>query len=83
LDPRRTDLVLRAFNELVAAAPARDGILPGDISELLRKQGLPLGGWEIRFELSRLEDGGKIVVDPATGRFHPAKAVTDKRRSRA
>jgi len=83
LDPRRTDLVLRAFNELIAAAAARDGIVPGDISDLLRKQGAPLGGWEIRFELSQLEQAGKVVLDPATGRFHPASAATDKRRSRA
>ena len=82
-DPRRTDLVLRAFNELIAAAPARDGIRPGDVSELLRKQGAPLGGWEIRFELSQLEQAGKVVVDPATGRFHPAKTAADKRRNRA
>ena len=82
-DPRRTDLVLRAFNELIAADAAHDGIAPGDISELLRKQGAPLGGWEIRFELSQLEDVGKVAVHPATGRFHPAKAATDKRRNRA
>ena len=77
------DLVLRAFNELIAATPAPDGILPGHISELLRNQGAPLGGWEIRFELTQLESAGKIAVDPATGRFHAAKAATDKRRSRA
>ena len=86
-DPRRTDLVLRAFNELIAATlphgQERDGIVPGDVSDLLRKQGAPLGAWEIRFELSQLEKAGHVVVDPATGRFHPAKAAADKRRNRA
>ena len=82
-DPRRTDLVLRAFNELMATRSARDGIVPGDISELLRKQNAPLGGWEIRYELSQLEQAGKVVVDPSTGRFHPANAASDKRRNRA
>jgi hypothetical protein len=82
-DPRRTDLVLRAFNELTAGAPGCHGIRPGDLNDLLRKQGAPLGGWEIRFELSQLEHAGKVVVDPATGRFHPANGAADKRRNRA
>jgi len=82
-DPRRTDLVQRTFDELAATGRFDGGLRPSDIGAHLRERGEPLGTWEIRYELSQLEHAGKIELDANTGRWHPAKARSGKRRSTA
>jgi hypothetical protein len=79
-DSRRTDLVLRVFEELLSTGRYDDGLRPGDIGTRLRELGTPLGSWEIRYELTALERLGTIALDEATGRWHPAR--TDARRKR-
>lgn len=82
-DPRRTDLVQRTFDELVATGRYARGLRPADVSAHLRDQGAPLGLWEIRYELSQLERAGVIALDEDTGLWQPAKARSGKRRSTA
>jgi hypothetical protein len=80
-DRRRTDLVLRVFNDLVTAG-ADDGVLPGAINERLRALGEPMGTWEVRGELSTLEAEGEIVIDDETGAWYPADKGTKRQRLR-
>jgi len=82
-DSRRTDLVQRTFDDLVATGRYGSGLRPADVSARLREQGIPLGLWEIRYELSQLEHAGVIVLDADTGRWQPASARSGKRRSTA
>lgn len=83
IDSRRTDLVLRAFEELADTGGLREGIRPGDIGSRLRELGTPLGSWEIRYELTRLEELGTIVLDDASGRWRLARPRAGRRRSTA
>ena len=50
-----------------AAAALRDAgrptFRPGDVTAHLRAQGLPIGAWEVRGELSNLERMGLIELD--------------------
>jgi hypothetical protein len=82
-DPRRTELVQRTFDELVATGRYAHGLRPADVSAHLREQGTPLGLWEIRYELSQLERAGAIALDEDTGLWQPAEARSAKRRSTA
>ena len=63
-DQRVTDNVLAAVREVAASMPA---FRPGDVASLLRDKGEPMGAWEIRGELSRLEAAGLLSNDPVTG----------------
>lgn len=82
-DPRRTDIVRRAFKELLAGGAGDTGLRPADICAHLRTAGQPLGSWEVRFELSQLEASGEICLDPATATWHSATRAADKRRGTA
>lgn len=66
---RRTDRVRKAVDDLLASGKADDGFLPGDVNRQLREQNEPLGAWEVRGELSRLERLGELRLDPASGRW--------------
>jgi hypothetical protein len=79
-DRRRTDLVLRVFKEVVAAGTA--DVLPGAINERLRALGQPMGTWEVRGELSKLEADGAIVIDSDSGAWHLADPGSKKQRLR-
>jgi hypothetical protein len=61
LDRRRTNLVLSAIEKLVA--DGKPDFRPGDIVSRLRQQNQPLGSWEVRGELSKLEAEGVIEAD--------------------
>jgi hypothetical protein len=65
---QRTDLVLGVFKELIASGA--DAVWPGEINDRLRELGQPMGTWEVRGELSKLEASGEIVNDAATGAWH-------------
>ena len=40
---------------------------PGDINQILRDGGFPMGNWEVRRELSELEHGGLLALDVDSG----------------
>lgn len=61
LEQRRTDLVLSVIEKLVAEG--RTEFRPGDVVEQLRAQNQPMGSWEVRGELSKLEAEGAVQVD--------------------
>jgi hypothetical protein len=83
-DSRRTDLVHRTFDELVTTGRYPHGLRPADVSARLREHGLPLGIWEIRYELTQLERAGVVVLDADSGRWQPnAAARSGKRRNTA
>lgn len=64
LDERRTDLVMSVIEKLVAEGASE--FRPGDVVSRLREQNQPMGSWEVRGELSRLEARGAIELDPAS-----------------
>lgn len=70
---RRTDRVRQAVDQLLAEAQEGPGFLPGDINALLREQNEPMGAWEVRGELSTLEDLGYLRLDPGSGRWQRAE----------
>ena len=62
---RKTRKVYDAF---VAVAAANGGaVRPGEVVAYLREQNDPFGSWEVRGELSNLEDMGLLVVDAPSG----------------
>ena len=63
-DQRVTDNVFAAVREVAASTPT---FRPGDVAGFLRDKGEPMGAWEIRGELSRLEAAGLLSNDPVTG----------------
>jgi len=69
---RRTDRVRDAVERLMTEDDAGRGFLPGDVNALLREQNEPMGAWEVRGELTKLERLGDIRLDSATGRWHRA-----------
>jgi hypothetical protein len=73
---RRTRRVLQVAQALLEQRP--EGIRPGDINARLRAEDEPMGAWEVRGELSRLERSGELALDPATARWRDA---TTARRS--
>lgn len=48
-------------------ADGRCAFRPGDIVDRLRERNQPMGVWEVRGELSKLESDGMIQNDPKTG----------------
>ncbi len=64
LEQRRTDLVRSVIDELVAEGHRT--FSPGDVVSRLRQQNQPMGAWEVRGELSKLEAEGTIENDPAS-----------------
>ncbi len=61
---RRTDKVYAVFCQL-AQENKNAGVVPGQINDVLRQQGWPMGAWEVRGELSKLELAGAIEMDKA------------------
>jgi len=59
---RRTDQVYAVFYQL-AQEKKNQGVSPGEINEALRQQGRPMGAWEVRGELTKLERLGAITLD--------------------
>ncbi len=76
LDQRRTDLVIAVIEKLVA--DGRTAFQPGDVVERLRQQNQPMGSWEVRGELSRLQAEGALALDPETAQWRLAKQKTRK-----
>ncbi len=70
LDQRRTDLVATVVQALVAEGNAE--FRPGDVVSRLRERNQPMGTWEVRGELSKLEAAGMLENDPETGRWRLA-----------
>jgi len=75
VEQRRTKLVYASIQELVTAGTSE--FRPGDVNSALRRDGQPLGTWEVRGEFAILAEQGVIELDPATGLWTLAKA--DKR----
>jgi len=71
LEERRTDLVRAAIDALVADGHGE--FRPGDVVSRLRAQNQPMGTWEVRGELSKLEAAGEIELDPATAVWRPVR----------
>ena len=75
-DQRRTDAIYLVIQELAAEKPE---FRPGDIASYLRDRGQPTPVWEIRGELSKLEEAGLLSNDPVTGawklRGEPSRQV--------
>lgn len=67
---RRTRRVLQVARTLLEQQP--EGIRPGDINARLRAENEPMGAWEVRGELSRLERSGELTLDPATALWRDA-----------
>lgn len=74
--PRRTKLVWLAISEL-AAQSSRAGITLTDLGSYLRDRDTPLGAWEIRGELSDLEDLGLVRFDGENGCWDVIAAPRD------
>lgn len=53
-------------------ADGRDEFRPGDVVGQLRAQNQPMGTWEVRGELSKLESEGMLENDPETGLWRMA-----------
>ncbi len=70
LERRRMDLVASVVEKLVADGRAE--FHPGDVVSRLREQNQPMGTWEVRGELSKLEAEGMIENDPDTGAWRMA-----------
>ena len=64
-EKRRTDTVIGVINDLVAEG--KSALRPGDVNSVLRDRGMPMGGWEVRAEFSRLEREGKLQCDAESG----------------
>lgn len=71
LEQRRTDLVMAVIEKLVADGAGT--FRPGEVVEQLRKQNQPMGAWEVRGELSRLEAEGTLALDPDTAEWRLAQ----------
>ncbi len=76
LEQRQTDLVRSVVEALVA--DGREPFRPGDVVSRLREQNQPMGTWEVRGALSRLEAEGTIVLDPASASWRMAEARSRK-----
>jgi len=63
LEQRRTDLVRAVIDALVADGHRE--CRPGDVVSRLREWNQPMGAWEVRGELSKLEAAGEIELEPA------------------
>lgn len=72
-DQHLTDQVYAAVQALAADKPS---FLPGDLASHLRTQGQPMGVWQLRGELSRLEDAGLLRNDPVSGAWSLAEAAS-------
>jgi len=64
------DLVASVVEKLVADGRAE--FRPGDVVSRLREQNQPMGTWEVRGELSKLEAEGMIENDADTGLWRMA-----------
>jgi len=62
----RTQKVLTAIKQQQNNLP-NTLFRPGDINQRLRDGGFPLGNWEVRRELSALEQAGLLALDAASG----------------
>lgn len=72
-DKRRTATVQGIIKELFAAGQA--SLRPGDVNAVLRERGMPMGGWEVRAEFTRLERAGVLTLDAPTGNWLPGQAA--------
>lgn len=71
LEQRRTELVRSVIDALVAEGHTT--FVPGDVVSRLRAQNQPMGAWEVRGELSKLEAEGMIENDPVTAAWQPVR----------
>jgi len=68
IEQRRTQTVYAVVQELFSNG--KTSIRPGDVNQVLRDRGAPLGAWEVRNEFSLLEADGRIECNPETGDWH-------------
>ncbi|MFK7916160.1 MAG: hypothetical protein AB8B93_19765 [Pseudomonadales bacterium] len=71
LEQRQIDQVLTTIQNLVAAGTT--SFRPGHVADALRDNDEPLGTWQIRSILSRLEQDGLIEIDPQTSAWSLCK----------
>ena len=62
---RRTRTVYDVFMTL--AEQGSHGVSPGDVVAYLRETSAPMAAWEVRGELSNLEQKGIVKLDEDTG----------------
>ncbi|MEM7218158.1 MAG: hypothetical protein AAF515_07315 [Pseudomonadota bacterium] len=69
----------KVFEAIKAAQnnTAGNAFRAGDIIAHLRDGGFPLGGWEVRGELTQLGEAGLIELDPASARWSLTQAGVD------
>ena len=81
VEQRRTKLVHTVIKTL--AQEGKSQFRPGDVNEMLRARGQPLGTWEVRAELSRLQDNGVIELDSesATWSLVSARGAGNERKA--
>ncbi len=68
IERRRTETVYSIIQELFEQG--RSAVRPGDVSDVLRDRGSPLGTWEIRAEFSILEAEGRLTCDEDSANWH-------------
>lgn len=71
---RRTDRVREAINTLLEQEQDPEGFRPAAVNRVLRNQNQPLGAWEVRGELSYLEQLGELELNPETGTWRKVQA---------
>lgn len=69
----RTQKVLSAIKKCRDNSPGHP-FRPGDINQLLRDGGYPMGNWEVRAELTELERNGLVELDAASGSWSLTEA---------
>lgn len=62
----RTQKVLTAIKHSQNNQPGSH-FRPGDVNQVLRDGGYPMGNWEVRAELTALERDGLLELDPPSG----------------
>ena len=65
---RRTDLVFAVFSTL-AADKGTTGVAASEVIQALRQQGNPMSAWEVRGELTKLENMAAIELEESTARW--------------
>jgi hypothetical protein len=80
IEQQRTKTVFAVMEKLTEQG--QDSIRAGDIATWLRDQSRPMPVWEIRGELTRLDQAGLIVLDVNTGAWRLAARAASATGSR-
>lgn len=80
MDQRQVDQVLQVIRDLASAGTTE--FRPGHIADALRAVDDPMGTWQIRSILSRLEADGLIAIDEQTSHWSLRETAAQSRASR-